>query len=65
MNNNKDKNSKDKAFHLIMPRETWLLIKKAAVVNDCSMGDVVVHCVEKHRKKLTDNFNDIGDIELS
>jgi hypothetical protein len=52
-----------KAFHLRMPRETWMYVKKSAMLAECSMTDVVVACLEKQRKKvlknLTDNDTDV------
>lgn len=58
----KIKEVNEKAFHFRMPRSTWLLLKKAALTNDCTMGEVVVELVEKSRKKLTEQFIKIGEL---
>ena len=42
-----------KAFHLSMPKETWLYIKRTAMHSECSMTDVVVNCIEKQRRKAS------------
>ena len=53
----------EKAFHMRMPRATWLLLKKAALTNDCTMGEIVIDLVEKSRKKLTQKFEEIGELQ--
>ena len=50
----------EKAFHLRMPRDTWLLLKKASLIKEMTMGEVVVDLVEKQRTKLTKKFGEIG-----
>jgi len=52
----------EKAFHLRMPRTTWLLLKKAALIREMTMGDFIVELVEKQRNKLSKRFDEIGDI---
>lgn len=56
MNNKKaklfEKSGDEKAFHFKMPKDTWLWLKHAAIDYECSMGEVVVKCIEKNRKKL-------------
>jgi hypothetical protein len=42
----------DRAFHMRMPRDTWLLLKKAAMISEISMGEYVTKLVEKQRVKL-------------
>lgn len=63
MSNKKITNKDEKAFHFRMPRATWLLLKKAALTNDCTMGEIVVELVEKSRKKLTQKFEEIGELQ--
>lgn len=58
----KTKPEDEKAFHLRMPRDTWLLLKKAALIKEVTMGEIVVELVEKQRKKLTKRFSEIGDL---
>lgn len=55
--------STEKAFHMRMPRATWILLKKAAITNDCTMGDIIVDLVEKSRVKMTRNFEEIGELQ--
>lgn len=59
----KTRKEDEKAFHFRMPRATWLLLKKAALTNDCTMGEIVVELVEKSRKKLTQKFEEIGELQ--
>lgn len=56
------KKSDEKAFHFKMPRDTWLLLKKAALTQDCTMTEIMVDLVEKARKKLTKKFDKIGEL---
>lgn len=64
MMNKKNKKVKDeKGFHFKMPKDTWLLLKKAAVMKEITMGDVVVEFIEKNRTKLTKKFETFGAME--
>lgn len=67
MNNKKSKlmgkSTDDKAFHFRMPKDTWLLLKNAAIINECTMGELVVKCLEKNRKKLTGKIVESENIE--
>lgn len=47
-----NKKTDEKDFHFRMPKETWLLLKNAAITHECSMGELTVMCIEKRRKKL-------------
>jgi|APFre7841882654_1041346.scaffolds.fasta_scaffold144576_2 hypothetical protein len=51
----------DRAFHMRMPRDTWLLLKKAAMISEISMGEYVTKLVEKERVKLTKKMDVLGD----
>ncbi len=56
----------DKAFHFKMPRDTWLLLKKAALIKDMTMGEVCIDFIEKQRHKLgkkMDVIGEVGDVE--
>ena len=53
----------EKAFHMRMPKSTWILLKKAAITNDCTMGDIIVDLVEKARVKMTRDFEEIGELQ--
>jgi len=50
----------EKAFHFRMPRETWLLLKKASLIKEMTMAEVCVEFIEKQRNKLTKKFDEIG-----
>lgn len=63
MNTNKKKAGEEKAFHFKMPKNTWLLLKKAAVMKEVTMGEVVVEFIEKNRAKLTKKFETFGAME--
>lgn len=52
----------EKAFHFRMPRETWLLLKKASLIKDMTMADVCVEFIEKQRHKLGKKMDVIGDV---
>lgn len=52
----------EKAFHFRMPRETWLLLKKASLIKEMTMADVCVEFIEKQRNKLGKKFDEIGDV---
>ena len=52
-----------KAFHLRMPKETWLYIKKSAMIAECSMTDVVVNCLEKQRRKIVNQLT-VSDTDV-
>ena len=41
----------DKAFHFRMPKETWVLLKNVSVIKECTMGEIIVQCLEKNRKR--------------
>jgi hypothetical protein len=44
-----------------MPRDTWLLLKKAAMISEISMGEYVTKLVEKQRVKLAKKMDVLGD----
>jgi len=52
----------DKFFQVRVPKETWVLLKKASFTNDCSLGDVIIDLVEKSRVKLLKKFEEIEEI---
>lgn len=52
----------DKAFHFRMPRETWLLLKKASLIKDMTMADVCVEFIEKQRNNLGKKMGVIGAV---
>jgi len=62
MGRKKIRTEDEKAFHLRMPRDTWLLLKKASLIKEMTMGEVVVELVEKQRTKLAKRFDEIGDV---
>lgn len=62
MGRKKVRTENEKAFHLRMPRETWLLLKKASLIKEMTMGEFIVELVEKQRKKLSKRFDEIGDV---
>lgn len=41
-----------KNLSLRLPREMWAFLKVTAVEQQVSMTDIVIHCVDKYRKKL-------------
>ncbi len=41
-----------KIFTMRMPKDIWVFLKNTAVLQDQSMTDIVVSCVEKYKKKL-------------
>lgn len=56
----KTRNNEDKAFHFRMPKSTWWLLKKAAVIKEVTMGEVVVELIEKQRLKLNKKFDELN-----
>lgn len=52
----------EKAFHFRMPKETWLLLKKASLIKEMTMADVCVEFIEKQRHKLGKKMDVIGDV---
>lgn len=53
----------ERSFHFRMPRETWILLKKAAITRDCTMGEILVELVEKARRRLTIKIEEIGELD--
>lgn len=41
-----------KSFHFTMPRDTWVLLKNAATVNELTMSNILINLLEGNRKKL-------------
>lgn len=62
MGRKKIKLDTDKAFHMRMSRETWILLKKASFISNKAMGDIVVELVEKKRSQWTKRFSEIGEL---
>lgn len=47
-----------KNFHMRVPKETWLFLKKRAMLCECSMTDVIVELLEGSRKRLKNILTD-------
>ncbi len=41
-----------KIFTMRMPKDIWIFLKNTAVLQEQSMTDIVVGCVQKYKKKL-------------
>lgn len=41
-----------KTFTLRMPRDIWVFLKETSAAQDMSMGDIMVGCVDRYRKKI-------------
>lgn len=61
MTTKRKKQDDDRAFHMRMPRDTWLLLKKAALISEITMGEYVTNLVEKQRVKLAKKMDVLGD----
>jgi ABC-type enterochelin transport system permease subunit len=47
------KEDKDiKVFSLRVPRDLWLLLKRASLDQEVSMTNLIVQCLEKNKKSL-------------
>lgn len=62
MSAKRKKQPDDRAFHMRMPRDTWLLLKKAAIISEITMGEYVTNLVEKQRLKLAKKMDVLGDL---
>lgn len=49
-------NNDIKTFNMRMPKDTWLFLKKQAAIQECSMTDIIIRCVEKYKKKFDDKL---------
>ena len=61
MTTKRKKQPDDRAFHMRMSRDTWLLLKKAAMISEITMGEYVANLVEKQRVKLEKKMDVLGD----
>lgn len=61
MTTKRKKQPDDRAFHMRMPRDTWLLLKKAAIISEITMGEYVTDLVEKQRPKLAKKMVVLGE----
>lgn len=47
------KDNKDiRTFNMRMPTETWLFLKNQAALQQVSMTEIILRCVEKYKKKF-------------
>ncbi len=45
--------SKDiKTFNIRMPKDTWLFLKEQSAIQEVSMAEIVLRCVDKYKKKF-------------
>lgn len=47
-----------KTFNMRMPKETWRFLKKVAAEQERSMGEIIISCVEKYKKRLENKLTD-------
>lgn len=47
-----------KTFNMRMPRETWLFLKKQAALQEVSMTEIILRCVEKYKRKFDNKLTD-------
>ena len=41
-----------KNFNMRISKDLWLFLKHEAATKDTSMTDIIVSCIEKHKKKV-------------
>lgn len=41
-----------KNFNMRISKDLWLFLKHEAATKDTSMTDIIVSCVEKHKKRI-------------
>ncbi len=46
-----------KTFNMRMPKDMWFFLKQHALMNDESMTDIMIRCVEKFRKRVESKAN--------
>lgn len=47
------KEKKDiRTFNMRMPTETWVFLKGQAALQQVSMAEIILRCVEKYKKKF-------------
>lgn len=56
-------NSDIKTFNMRMPKETWLFLKKQAALQEVSMTEIILRCVDKYKKKFDNKLTD-GDTDV-
>jgi len=44
------KDQEMKSFNLRLPKDIWLYLKKESIDKETSMTDIILHCIEKHKK---------------
>lgn len=54
-----DELSDQKTISFKAPRKTWILLKKEALIRDCTIATIVLDLIEKNRNKITANFESL------
>lgn len=58
MNKKRTLNDDLKAFNVRLSKETWRFLKKTALEQERTMGEIVETCVEKYKKRLENKLTD-------
>ena len=45
-----------KTFNMRIPKDIWMFLKKQAALQECSMTDIIIRCIEKYKKKFDDRL---------
>ena len=52
-----------KLFTVRVPKDIWVFLKKASIEQEIPMGDIVIECLTKYRKKVENKMlTNIGDL---
>lgn len=41
-----------RSFHLRIPKDTWLFLRKQAAAQEITMTEIILRCVDKYKKKF-------------
>ncbi len=48
----KKENTDLKIFNMRLPKDTWVFLKNLSTEKETSMSDIILGCIEKHKKKI-------------